>query len=87
MSLTMVLIVSSLVIIIGQVLRKTVKDTRYFYFSHYLAILGTVFYSIYYANMQDGGVRWPWWFFAMYFVFPISISLLIGRVLQKPKRR
>lgn len=67
-----------LFIILGQTARYLSKSAKGFYVLHIAGIFLVVIISLLVSINQSGGVAWPWWIFAMIYIMPILLSLIIG---------
>lgn len=88
MNIFTIFIVTLIAVIIGQLIKKNFSS-KVFYISHYIGIVFLLSTSIIVSRNQSGGLHWPWWFFAMFFVFPVALSLIIGSLqyVGKPGNR
>lgn len=86
MDLTLLIVLSVIVVVLGQVVLRRTKNYTWFYIIHLIVLVGVVVGSVIVAGNQSGGVHWPWWFFAVFPAIPVLLSLIGGSILHAASR-
>ena len=60
---------------------RSLKKVKVFWIGHAIIIVVICVYSIIITWNSTGGAPWPWWFVAIYLMFPVYLSLLFGSVM------
>ena len=86
MSSIYLLLFSIFFIVIGQYIKYTCNDSRFFYLIHGLGLVIISIWAVIETSNQVGGVNWPWWILAIFFSIPLVLSTLFGAIQDVMKK-
>jgi len=75
-----------LVIFVGQLIRYYFRSKKTYYVIHILGVFVVISISAFASINLISDENWPWWIFALIYIMPILLSIIIG-IIQDIVRR